>query len=267
MHIPIMCNEILEFIIQKKPKKIIDCTFGFGGHSRLFLEHNINVIALDRDVTTQLYADKLKSEFKDQFSFHVIEFSNIDTITNQNVDLVFADLGMSTMQLENARGFSFLIDSELDMRMSNQGLKLKQIINKMPRYKIAEIIKNFGEEKQFNKISSNIIHYRLKKEINTTFNFKDAIGFNNYKILARVFQAFRIYINKELCELQKLLEKIPPMVNQGTIILTFHSLEDRLVKNSFKHYVHNGFKTPTQSEIIKNSKSKNTKLRFGFTKN
>lgn len=254
MHVPIFPKEI-ELIISKiKPKSVIDCTFGAGGHSNIFSKYCENVIAIDRDISVEKFINH-------DIKFYNDTFSNIDKYV-ENTDVIFADLGMSTMQLESDRGFSFMSDSDLDMRMGD-GIKLKNILNKMPLIKLKDILQKYSEESNSVKIAHNIERYRLKKDINTTFELREAIGFDKFPILARIFQAFRIFINDEMKELEILLEKIPKLTNTS-LIITFHSLEDRLVKNAFrKFFKYHGFLNPTEIEILNNPKSRSAKLRFG----
>ena len=157
MHIPIFAKETEEIVKKNNFKSICDCTFGTGGHTKIFLQYCNNVTAFDRDINVRKYTENLGN-----LNFINDKFSNISNYIEQ-CDLIFADLGMSTLQLESDRGFAYLKNTELDMRMSEDysQLKLKNILNKMPMYKIKEIIKNYGEEKHATKIASNIEKYRF----------------------------------------------------------------------------------------------------------
>lgn len=261
-HFPVMLDQIEKLIKYKKYETIIDCTFGAGGHSKMFLNYCNKLTAFDRDDTVENFVFK-----HDKFQFIHDQFSNI----NKHIvwaDFIFADLGMSSMQINSHRGFSFMIDSDLDMRMgtpnalnTNPNGTLKNILNYMPTYKIKEIIEKYGEEKQATLIAHNIDRYRLRNKIITTLDLRKAIGIDKFSLLARVFQSFRIFINNEIEELELLLKNIMNMTD-NVMILTFHSLEDRLVKNAFKNFKYKGFLLPGNDEITINTNSRSAKLRF-----
>jgi 16S rRNA (cytosine1402-N4)-methyltransferase len=254
-HIPVFKEEIKYFANKFKFSTVTDCTFGAGGHSRIFNDHGAQIIAIDRDPIAENFIFDTVQFFNDKFS-------HIDKYVTK-CDLIFADLGVSSMQLDSNRGFSFMEDSELDMRMDDNGDKLKTLLNKMPVYKIREILQNYGEEAMANKISHNIDRYRLKTEITSTKKLREAIGIDKFPVIARVFQAFRIFINQELEELEVLLSKIPH-ISDNAFIITFHSIEDRLVKLAFrKFYKYHTFLKPTKEEIADNPKSRSAKLRIG----
>lgn len=263
MHIPVLLNEVKELVEKNKIKSVIDLTFGAGGHSKMFLESGCSVIGIDRDSSVEEFAIQLKEKYKDKFSFYNDKFSEFDKYC-EKVDLVFADLGTSTMQLETERGFSFMNNSELDMRMGCSDRKLATILRKMPRYKIEEIIKLYGQERNYKKIAYNIDNFRLKKEINTTFDLRDACGTTNYSTLARIFQAFRIFLNDELEEIELMIKKAKEIAEKSVAIITFHSLEDKIIKENFKIYRENGFIVPSDEEIIQNPKSRSAKMRFAI---
>ena len=199
-------------------------TFGAGGHSKLLLQHNIKLIALDRDQSVQPYADKLREKYKN-FQFFIDTFDNFDQYIT-NYDFLIADLGLSSMQLSDNRGFSFMTDSPLDMNMSLNQRPLYEILKNLSTMEIYAIIKTYGEEKRAAKITDNIVKYMLRTPITSTLHLKEAIGFYDIKIIARVFQAFRIFLNEELILLEKLLHKI----NQNCIFIAFHSLEVKLIQ-------------------------------------
>lgn len=258
MHIPVFFKEIEEIIskitLQTPIQSGVDCTFGFGGHSKMLSKFIPKIIAFDQDPDV--------FQFAKNTSIQLIcdNFSNI----NQHIektDLILADLGLSTMQLDSNRGFSFMTDTPLDMRMNKNGPKLKEILARLPRFKIIEIIKKYGEEPLAGKIGKNIESYRLKNNIQTTFDLRKAIGIDKFAVLARVFQAFRIFLNEEINSLEKLLEVIPN-ISETVLIISFHSLEDRLIKQVFKKYKFNGFFLPTEEEILANPRSRSAKLRF-----
>lgn len=264
-HIPVL-KEKIQFIFEKLPvKSVIDVTFGAGGHSEIFLKNNCKVIALDRDKTVLKFSEIFKNN--SNFQIFIDCFSNILKYSKET-DIIFGDLGMSTMQLEGSEGktgFSFMKNTELDMRMGENGSKLNEIINNLPVFELEKILRDYAEEKNYKVLANNIVKYRLAKKITTTFDLIDAIKITQYANLARIFQAFRIYINSELLELENLLSSGFPIVKEGMFFITFHSLEDRIVKNFFRtHFKFRGFILPSEEEIKINPKSRSAKLRFGF---
>mgnify|MGYP001156781882 FL=1 len=247
-HLPVMVDEVVSFLKPEDKKTYLDCTFGQGGHSKKILSKaRCNVFALDRDFESSFFAKKIEKEFPDNFSFKNEKFSNIWRILKrekiQKFDGLILDLGISNTQLNNPeRGFSFSADGPLDMRMDkkNSLITAKQIINEFSEKQLSEIFFHYGEERNSRKIASSIIKYRKKTIIKTTFALSEIIKKINYydkkHPATRVFQALRIYINDELRELDFLLNHFDKILNRKSriVILSFHSLEDRIVKNFFK---------------------------------
>ena len=244
-----MIEEVKSYIPVNKELNIIDATFGGGGYSKIFLE-NFKIgklIAIDRDPLSNFFAKKLSDKYN---NFKLINgcFSEIDNlIENDNLnnktqfDLIIFDLGLSTNQLEDPkRGFSFLTNSPLHMGMGNNKKTVLNIINNYSENELANILFKFGEEKFSRKIAKKIINARKIKEIENTKELSLLIKQsykNKSKIdpATRTFQALRIYVNDELNELSKALEKSLNLLKvKGKIItVSFHSLEDRLVKDFF----------------------------------
>lgn len=248
-----MLREIEDLISKLPVRNVVDATFGAGGHTRLFKKLGCEVCAIDRDPFVKNFAISSVPLFIDTFS-------NIHKYV-QEYDFLFADLGMSTMHLDSERGFSFMSNTPLEMHM--EGTKsLKLILNRLSTLEIQRIIKQYGQEPLAHIIARRIESFRVVKDIETTFDLRDACGTQSYKVLARVFQAFRIYMNDEISELEKLCKIMRP--NVGFAILTFHSLEDKIVKQFSKNFKTHGFLIPTQEEIENNPKSRSTKLRFGY---
>ncbi|PPR52847.1 MAG: Ribosomal RNA small subunit methyltransferase H, partial [Alphaproteobacteria bacterium MarineAlpha5_Bin6] len=252
-HIPVMLNEIKKFIPDEKKINIIDATFGGGSYSKEFLENFEveNLIAIDRDPITNIFAQSLKKRFSN-FSLVNDCFSNIDniankTINNKKFDIIIFDLGLSSNQLDNPnRGFSFKDDGPLDMNMGNSKVIASDIINKFSEKKLSEIFFTLGEERFAKKIARNIIKIRKIKFIKTTKDLSDLIHETIPSFIAKkskinpatkTFQALRIYVNDELNELKIALNKsIELLSNNGKIIVvSFQSLEDRIVKDFFNH--------------------------------
>ena len=250
-HIPVMIEEVKSYIPVNKELNIIDATFGGGGYSKIFLE-NFKIgklIAIDRDPLSNFFAKKLSKKYN---NFKLINgcFSEIDKlIENDNLDnktefdLIIFDLGLSTNQLEDPkRGFSFLTNSPLNMGMGHNKKTVLDVINNYSENELANILYKFGEEKFSRKIAKKIINARKIKDIENTKELSLLIKQsykNKSKIdpATRTFQALRIYVNDELNELSKALEKSLNLLKiKGKIItVSFHSLEDRLVKDFFNH--------------------------------
>ena len=250
-HIPVMIEEVKSFIPVNKELNIIDATFGGGGYSKIFLE-NFKIgklIAIDRDPLSNFFAKKLSKKYN---NFKLINgcFGEIDNlIENDNLhnktqfDLIIFDLGLSTNQLEDPkRGFSFLTNSPLNMGMGNNQKTVLDVINNYSENELADILYKFGEEKFSRKIAKKIINARKIKDIENTKELSLLVK-QSYKKKSKIdpatrtFQALRIYVNDELNELSKALEKSLNLlkVKGKIIIVSFHSLEDRLVKDFFNH--------------------------------
>ena len=246
-----MIEEVKSYIPINKELNIIYATFGGGGYSKIFLE-NFKIgklIAIDRDPLSNFFAKKLSEKYN---NFKLINgcFGEIDhLIENDNLnnktqfDLIIFDLGLSTNQLEDPkRGFSFLTNNPLHMGMGNNKKTVLDVINNYSENELADIFYKFGEEKFSRKIAKKIINARKIKDIENTKELSLLIKQsykNKSKIdpATRTFQALRIYINDELNELSKALEKSLNLlkVKGKIIIVSFHSLEDRLVKDFFNH--------------------------------
>ena len=250
-HVPVMIEEVKSYIPINKKLNIIDATFGGGGYSKIILE-NFKIgklIAIDRDPLSNFFAKRLSQKYN---NFKLINgcFGEIDKlIEKENLnnktqfDLIIFDLGLSTNQLEDPkRGFSFLTNSPLNMGMGKNKKTVLNVINKYSEDQLSNIFYKFGEEKFSRKIAKKIINARKIKNIENTNELSTIIkqSYNKkYKIdpATRTFQALRIYVNDELNELSKALEKSLNLlkVKGKIIIVSFHSLEDRLVKDFFNH--------------------------------
>lgn len=229
-HIPVLLGAVLDALGDIQGKTIVDCTFGAGGYSRAFLERGANVIAFDRDPNVVVDADALWTDFGNRFRFIPQPFSNIGDL-EQSVDAIVFDLGISSMQIDIAeRGFSFRADAPLDMRMEQNGLTAAQLIEQMSVTELADILRNYGDVKKANILARAIKDAHPK----TTFELRDLI--HNPRDIAPVFQALRIAVNDEMGELERALSHVPDLLVPGgkCICVTFHSLEDRIVKNTFR---------------------------------
>ena len=302
-HIPVMLDQVKSFIPESKDLNLIDATFGGGGYSKAILEEfNIkNLLAIDRDPTAKIFYNKLKKRFKNIELFNE-KFSKIDEIIKKskfskiNFDVIIFDLGVSSNQIDNPdRGFSFQNEGPLDMKMGSSTLNAYEIVNSFDETKLADIFFQFGEEKHSRKIAKNIIKNRAIKPIDNTIALSDivkkSVPYSNSKNkihpATKTFQALRIYINDELNELKLALQKSENLLapNGLLIIVSFQSLEDRIVKDFFNHNSGKRWRSsrhypelpdklatqlkiitkkpilPSASEILENPRSRSAKLR------
>lgn len=287
-HKSVLINEVLQYLNPEPNKTYLDATFGGGGHTKAILEKepNCNVIALDWDKTAidknypelkKIYGDRLKVIWGNFASIKkIIEKENI-----KNINGVLADFGTSQYQIANTPGMSFQTDTPLDMRMSQAHFyfKASDIVNRYAEKELADIIFKYGEERFSRQIAKAIVEQRRKEKFSTTKQLADLIEniiprskvFKKYKIhpATKTFQALRIFVNKELENieifLRDSLEIIEP--NSNIVCISFHSLEDRIVKNFFrenKNTLETLTKKPitaTQEELEINPSSRSAKLR------
>lgn len=249
MHYPVLLKESIDLLNIKPDGIYIDGTFGRGGHSQLIL-NKLNsqgrLLAFDKDIEAVNYA-KEQFDKEPRFSIFHDNFANIDRqLASANIDKVdgiLLDLGVSSPQLDTAqRGFSFKFAADLDMRMdTTKGITAGEWLNQAPEEQIAQVLFDYGEEKQARKIAGAIVQKRLIKPITTTQELAmiivEIIPFNSNKIhpATRSFQAIRIFINQELDDLEVSLRLLPKRLKSKgrLVIISFHSLEDRLVKTHF----------------------------------
>ena len=248
-HIPVLTEEVIEFPSVKKNGTFLDVTSGFGGHSAAILEelNGGSLIATDQDPEAIRF---LKSKFKteERISIHQARFSELHKLFSANdFDGILADIGVSSYQLDTAeRGFSFMKDGPLDMRMNqNIGEDASSWLNNASEQEISNIIWKYGEEKKAKRIAKAIVEARKSFKIRTTKELAEIIleetprRFNDKKHPAtKTFQAIRIFINNELEELDLLLDFTSKHLKIGgrTCIISFHSLEDRMVKRFFRDH-------------------------------
>ena len=248
-HIPVLTEEVIEFLLVKKNGTFLDVTSGFGGHSAAILEelNGGSLIATDQDPEAIRF---LRSKFKteERISIHQARFSELHELFSENdFDGILADIGVSSYQLDTAeRGFSFMKDGPLDMRMNqNIGEDASSWLNSASGKEISNIIWKYGEERKAKRIAKAIVEARKKSKIRTTKELAEIIleevprRFNDKKHPAtKTFQAIRIFINNELEELDLLLDFTSKHLKVGgrTCVISFHSLEDRMVKRYFRDH-------------------------------
>jgi 16S rRNA (cytosine1402-N4)-methyltransferase len=244
-HFPVLLKEIISIISPQYGGTFIDCTFGQGGYSKKILEYpRSKVIALDRDLKSCKLAEKIQKKFEERFLFKNIKFSQLTNLKlkNENVRSVIFDLGYSYTQIKDPKkGLSFDSIGELDMRMGINNFSAKDVINNLDEKELEDIFRYFGEEKESKRISHNIVTDRIKKNITTeelVRIIESSKRKKNYKIhsATKIFQALRIFVNKEITELINGLINATKIVKKDGIIavVTFHSLEDKIVKYFFK---------------------------------
>lgn len=298
-HFPVMMNEVLEISSPAAGKKFIDCTFGGGGYSKEILNFSkTNVQAIDRDQKALSVAKELEKKFPQRFKFHQTKFSQLDTIANNNVDIVIFDLGLSSIQLDDLnRGFSFKSNKKLNMTMGLNEISALDAINKLSEIDLKLVIKILGEEKEASKIAKNIIKYRNVKKITNTSDLVKIIEeskkknySNKINPCTKTFQALRIFVNKEITELICGIINATKKLKPGgkLIVVSFHSIEDRIIKYFFTNFSKNKSKPsrylpenkllettlfdeyrnkvfrPSKKEVNENNRSRSAKLRFAI---
>ena len=294
-HYPVLLNELISIITPQYGGTFIDCTFGQGGYTKKILSYqNTQVIALDRDLESKKKADKISKEFQDRFIFKNKKFSQLDDLKLKNINLrgIIFDLGYSTTQIKDPKkGLSFNSLGNLNMQMGLNDFSAKEAINRLDEKDLEKIFKFFGEEKYAKKIASSIVKQRSINKIDT----KSLVELiektkkkKNFKIhsATKVFQALRIFVNKEITELiYGLIAAAKVLKKDGILaVVTFHSLEDKIVKHFFKslsekksisRYVpkieesetlfrmlEKKPRTPSKTELKENLPSRSAKLRY-----
>lgn len=292
-HVPVMLNEVIEYLKPSDDKIYVDCTFGAGGYARKILEGaNCKLIGLDRDVSVKIFADDVKNQFRDRFEFYNTKYSDIEKVLNgRKVDGIVLDVGVSSMQIDNAdRGFSFQKNSKLDMRMGENSISAYEVVNNYTEEELANIIYNYGDEVKSRHIAKKIVETRKNKPIETTFELADIVR-SFYPVrkgkidpATKTFQAIRIAVNDELNELKKILDISKSILNKDgrLVVVCFHSLEDKIVKDFIKEETNKGKKNdkysnkkdesdfelltkkavmPSNIEVKNNIRSRSAKLR------
>jgi 16S rRNA (cytosine1402-N4)-methyltransferase len=250
-HIPVMSEDIDRILTPYKSGLYIDCTFGGGSITRKILsEKNTKVISIDRDNFVESFSKEIGKEYKNRFEFVIDRFSNLENILKERnlqkipVAIIF-DLGLSSFQIDNPeRGFSYRQDGLLKMTMGKNNVTAHDIINKLEQKDLRNIFNLFGEDKDSGLIAKLIVQKRQDKEINSTQELADIIlrakryknsKYNKVDACAKIFQAIRMVVNQELTELYEgLTSAIKNLSIDGKIVvITFHSLEDKIVKKIF----------------------------------
>ena len=247
-HTPVLLNEVIRTINPQSGKLYFDATFGWGGYTKKLLDScACEVIAIDQDPKVKSRAKEFKRKYGTRFNFIESKFSEICSVlkklNTKKVDGFMFDIGVSSMQLDNPqRGFSFNKEGPLDMRMGNSELTAEEFINSVSEDELADIIYNYGDERKSRRIAKLIVEHRKINPIKTTLHLADIVlkanpKKNNHKKhpATKTFQAIRIYLNDEFNELFAGLTNAEQALSEdGKIcVVTFHSLEDKIVKNYF----------------------------------
>ena len=298
-HYPVLLKEIISIISPQYGGTFIDCTFGQGGYTKEILKFsNTKVIAIDRDIESKKIANEIEKTFEDRFLFKNIKFSQLKNlkVKNENVKGVVFDLGYSLNQIkDNKKGLSFSSKGKLNMKLGLNDFSAKEMINKLDSNDLQKIFRFFGEEKEAKKIANKIVYERINHEIDTQdlVNIIDTVKRRkNSKIhnSTKVFQAIRIFVNKEISELIYGLINATRVLKKGGIlaVVSFHSLEDKIVKYFFRslsenksisRYQPNIIQSeplfymkqkksiiPSKQELSQNISSRSAKLRFVIKK-
>ncbi len=299
-HIPVLLDEVKEVFNNIESGYIIDCTVGYGGHSEAILEQNdyIKMICCDQDITAINFSKKRLSKYKDRVTFENDKFSNIiSKYSHLPIRGIIADIGVSSLQLDDKdRGFGF--DSEtLDMRMDkSRKLNAYEVVNNYSKEDLEDILRDYGEVRDYKRAAKIICEARKKSDIKSSqqlsYLFKNFPSKKGINPATLVFQAIRIEVNDELGELAKLLKSIEKAGLSDCLvaIISFHSLEDRIVKRVFKEFAkscicpigvmkcgcgnnHSLGKIltkkpiiPSKREIKQNARSRSSKMRVFYIK-
>ena len=298
-HYPVLLKEIISVISPQHGGTFIDCTFGQGGYSKKILDFkNTKVIAIDRDIKSEKIANQLKENFEDRFIFKNIKFSQLSNLKlkNENIRGVIFDLVCSYTQIKDPqKGLSFEADGKLNMQLGLNSCSAEDVINKLDEKEIEKIFKFFGDEKEAKFIARNIVKERSKNQIDTK-SLVEIIDKSkkrkNFKVhnATKVFQALRIFVNKEISELIFGLINATKVLKKGGVlgVVTFHSLEDKIVKYFFKSLSENKSIsryspvieqvdillnliqkkpiTPSDEEVNENPPSRSAKFRYVIKK-
>lgn len=305
MHKSVMTKEVTDYLVTDREGIYVDATLGLGGHTQAIMEHTAykcRVIGLDVDEEAISISADLLSKYKSQLVLRNSNFSEIDTVLEdldiELVDGIVADLGMSSFQIDSSeRGFSFMRDEALDMRMDPRlRFTAHDLVNEMSVDEISKVLKIYGEEKWAKRIAKHIVESRKDKPIETSAELAKLVSgaipkkFHPAKIhpATKTFQALRIAVNNELDNIKEFLDKAVSLLKPGgrLVVISFHSLEDRLVKSAFQRLsnpcvcppgmpecgcgkkseikiITRSPVTPGQDEILDNSRARSAKLRVG----
>ena len=298
-HAPVMLDEVVEAIAPVPGDVVVDATFGAGGYADAFLERGAEVVAFDRDPSAAKHAEALRARHGDRLRLLTRRFSELQEglaeAGRESCDAVAFDVGVSSMQLDEAeRGFSFLRDGPLDMRMGGEGPTAADLVNEAPEAELARLFWVYGEERASRRIAAALVRRRAERPFTRTLDLAESVekavgGRKGASVhpATRVFQALRIAVNEELAELEAGLRAAEAVLAPGgrLAVVTFHSLEDRIVKRflteragrtpaASRHLpptargpepsfelLFNGARAPSVEEVERNPRARSAKLR------
>ena len=287
MHEPVMVAEVLEYLAPARGGVFVDCTVGYGGHTRAMLDAGASrVIGLDRDPDALRQAGAALASEESRVELVHSDYRRLDEILDARgitgVDGILADLGVSSMQLDEAgRGFSFRRDEPLDMRMDRtSGLTAAEMIRDADERTLADVIYEFGEERHARRIARAIVEARDRSAVDSTGRLAEVVrravprkGYSRIDPATRTFQAIRIWVNRELEGLDIFLTQAARRLRPGgrMAVIAFHSLEDRIVKHTLRSLQATGdigltIRTkrpvvPSEAEVERNPRARSAKLR------
>lgn len=287
MHISVMVKKVIEYLQPRSNGVYLDATVGEGGHARAILEASSPygyLVCSDIDEEMLDKAQKNLEFFKERISFLHANYKDIDKIAAKTgikgFDGIVVDLGFNTLQIETPeRGFSLYKQGPLDMRYDKTtGITAYDVVNKFNQQRLSQLIKEYGEERQYKRIAEAIVSARKKSFIKTTTELAEIVsraskGFHGIHPATKTFQAIRIFVNDEINNLTAFLKKAGDFLNIGgvLVVISFHSLEDRVVKHAFKQLsslAEPVFKiltrklvTPDEDEINDNYRARSARLR------
>ncbi len=286
-HVPVLLEEVLELLAPSGRAVLVDCTIGLGGHAEALLSaagDDARLIGIDLDQSNLLKTKERLARFGARVRLFEANFAELDVVLGEagadSADAVLADLGVATSQLADPdRGFSFQADGPLDMRMQRSGPTAAELVNRLDESELAELIWRYGEDRHSRRIARAIAQARRDAPVQRTGQLAEIVtravpkrpGRRGIHPATRTFQALRVEVNRELENLDALLEKLPGLLSAGgrAAVISFHSLEDRAVKRAFSAAAREGTHrlltrkplTPGADELARNPPSRSAKLR------
>ncbi len=285
-HEPVMVTEVLDMLLPSRGGLFVDCTVGLGGHARALLDGGAtHLVALDRDAAALELAREVLASFADRVTLVHADYRDLTGVLDSRgitlIDGALADLGVSSMQLDaEGRGFSFRRDEPLDMRMDQtQGPTAADLLRDVDEHELADLIFQFGEERYSRRVARAIVMARRDTPLTTTGQLAAVVrraiprrGYQRIDPATRTFQALRIWVNRELDGLDVFLAQAAERLRQGArlAVITFHSLEDRIVKHAFRALERSAMAVriltkrplvPSDEEVARNPRARSAKLR------
>lgn len=282
MHVPVLLDEVVHWLTPERGGLFVDCTVGLAGHARVLLQHGVQrLVGIDRDPAALPLAQEVLREFGDRVELVHVDYRELGAVLEARglttVDGILADLGVSSMQLDGeGRGFSFRRDEPLDMRMdTSRGETGAEMLARVDETELANVIYQFGEERHSRRIARALVRAREERPLETTGQVADIVrrasrmkGYWRIDPATRTFQALRIWVNRELEGLDAFLETAAGRLSPGgrLAVITFHSLEDRVVKHTFRRLetVQVLTRRPVvagDEEMARNPRARSAKLR------